>query len=165
MSAVSCEKLVTFVKDKNKLNKNYNTKIIRVYLKTKKAARPRRRTTKAKESELLAGSVIEGMQEKKGQEIVSIDISNFKSAIADFFVICHADSRPQVEAIADSVEEAVYKKSGELPAHKEGKENAEWILLDYVNVVVHIFRKEKREFFGIERLWADARIRTVALNY
>jgi len=134
-------------------------------LKTKKATRPRKRASKPDGSETLAGSVIEGMQEKKGQEIVSIDIRNFKSAIADFFVICHADSRPHVEAIADSVEEIVYKHSGELPTHKEGKENAEWILLDYVNVVVHIFRKEKREFFGIERLWADARIRTVALNY
>jgi ribosome-associated protein len=134
-------------------------------LKTKKATRPRRRTSKPEGSEILAGSIIEGMQEKKGQEIVSIDIRNFKSAIADFFVVCHADSRPHVEAIADSVEETVFKHSGELPAHTEGKENAEWILLDYVNVVVHIFRKEKREFFGIERLWADARIRTVALNY
>ena len=134
-------------------------------MKTKKATRSHKRTSKQKGAEILTDSVIEGMQEKKGQEIVTIDIRNFKSAIADFFVICHADSRPQVEAIADSVEEFVYKNSGELPAHKEGKENAEWILLDYVNVVVHIFRKEKREFFGIERLWADARIRTVALNY
>lgn len=133
-------------------------------MKTKKAPRPHKRT-KAKGSEILAGSVIEGMQEKKGQEIVSIDIRNFKSAIADFFVICHADSRPHVEALADSVEEIVFKHSGELPAHKEGMENAEWILLDYVNVVVHIFRKEKRDFFGIERLWADAHIRTIALNY
>jgi len=157
--------MVTFVKDKPKLAKNSKHKTIREYLKTKKAKRSPRRTSKPKESEILTDTVIEGMQEKKGQEIVSIDIRNFKSAIADFFVICHAESRPQVEAIADSVEETVFKNSGELPAHKEGKENAEWILLDYVNVVVHIFRKEKRDFFGIERLWADARIRTVALNY
>lgn len=134
-------------------------------MKTKKATRPQRRTSRRDGSEILTRSIIEGIQEKKGQEIVSIDIRNFKSAIADFFVVCHADSRPHVEAIADSVEEAVLKHSGELPAHTEGRENAEWILLDYVNVVVHIFMKEKREFFGIERLWADARIRTVALNY
>lgn len=134
-------------------------------MKTKKTTRPRKRALRTEGSEILTGSVIEGMQEKKGQEIVSIDIRNFKSAVADFFVICHAESRPHVEAIADSVEETVFKNSGELPAHVEGKENAEWILLDYSNVVVHIFRKEKREFFGIERLWADARIRTVALNY
>src|SRR5215212_8750492 len=107
--------MVTFVKDKSKL-RNIPNKNHRLYLKTKKATRPRKRASKPEGSEILAGSVIEGMQEKKGQEIVSIDIRNFKNAIADFFVICHAESRPQVEAIADSIEEIVYKNSGELPA-------------------------------------------------
>ncbi|MBK5284383.1 MAG: ribosome silencing factor [Bacteroidia bacterium] len=131
----------------------------------KKAKRPLKRIAKTKESEKLADSIIKGMQEKKGQEIMSIDIRKFKNAITDFFVICHAESRPHVMAIADSVEEIVFIKSGENPAHKEGRENAEWILLDYTNVVVHIFNKEAREFYGVERLWADANIRTVAVNY
>ena len=131
----------------------------------KKAKRKPGRTAKQKESEKLAGSVITGMQEKKGQEIVSIDIRKFKNSITDFFIICHAESRTHVEAIADSVEEIVFKKSGENPIHREGRENAEWILLDYFNVVVHIFIKEKRDFYGVERLWADATVRTVAVNY
>ena len=105
------------------------------------------------------------MQEKKGQEIVSIDIRKFKNSFTDFFIICHAESHTHVSAIADSVEEIVFKKSGEWPMHREGRENAEWILLDYFNVVVHIFKKDRREFYGIERLWADGNIRAIAVNY
>ena len=131
----------------------------------KKAKRAPKRTVKKKESEHLADSVITGMQEKKGQEIVSIDIRKFKNSFTDFFIICHAESRTHVESIADSVEEMVFKKSGEWPMHKEGRENAEWILLDYFNVVVHIFRKDRRDFYGVERLWADATVRTIAVNY
>ena len=132
----------------------------------KKAKGPKKRSAKKKKgSEHLADSVITGIQEKKGQEIVSIDIRKFRNSIADFFIICHAESRTHVEAIADSVEEIVYKLSGEKPVHKEGKANAEWILMDYINVVVHIFRKDKREFYGVERLWADATVRTIAINY
>jgi len=131
----------------------------------KKAKRAKKPAAKKKGSEHLADSVITGMQEKKGQEIVSIDIRKFKNSFTDFFIICHADSRTHVEAIADSVEEIVFKKSGEWPMHKEGKENAEWILLDYFNVVVHIFQKDRREFYGVGRLWADATVRTIAVNY
>ena len=131
----------------------------------KKAKRPQKRTAKKKGSEHLADSVITGMQEKKGKEIVSIDIRKFKNSFTDFFIICHAESHTHVQAIADSVEEIVFKLSGETPAHKEGKANAEWILMDYINVVVHIFRKDKRDFYGVERLWADATVRTIAVNY
>jgi ribosome-associated protein len=113
----------------------------------------------------MRDEIISGMQEKKAKEIVCIDLRNIKNAIADFFVICHADSKPHVEAIADSVEEYVFKKTGEGPYHKEGATNAEWILLDYINVVAHIFRQEQREFYGIERLWADAEIQRIAGNY
>jgi len=131
----------------------------------KKAKRPSKRAAKKKGSEQIADSVITGMQEKKGQEIVSIDIRKFKNSITDFFIICHAESHTHVNAIADSVEEMVFKLSGETPAHKEGKANAEWILMDYINVVVHIFRKDKRDFYGVERLWADATVRSIAVNY
>src|SRR5437016_13853801 len=108
---------------------------------TKKSVR------KIDEAEQVKDNIILGMQEKKAQEIVCIDLRNIKNAVADFFVICHADSRTHVEAIADSVEDYVYKKTGEGPYHKEGKSNAEWILLDYVNVVAHIFQKEQRGFY------------------
>jgi ribosome-associated protein len=131
----------------------------------KKARRPQKRAAKKKGSQHIADSVITGMQEKKGQDIVSIDIRKFKNSIADFFIICHAESKTHVESIADSVEEMVHKLSGESPAHKEGKANAEWILLDYIHVVVHIFQKDRRDFYGVERLWADATVRTIAVNY
>jgi ribosome-associated protein len=116
-------------------------------------------------NELMKDQIVGGMQEKKAKEIICIDLRNIKNAIADFFVICHADSKTHVEAIADSVEEYVHDQTGENPYHKEGTANAEWILLDYVNVVAHIFQKELRDFYGIEKLWADAEIQRIAGNY
>ncbi len=83
------------------------------------------------------------------------------SKLADYFVICHGDSHTQVSALANSVEEMVFKMNGENPVFKEGHTNAEWILLDYINVVVHIFQKEQRDFYGIERFWADAETRNI----
>ena len=115
--------------------------------------------------EELKNHVISGMQEKKAKEIVCIDLRNVKNAVADFFVVCHADSKTHVEAIADSVDDYVREHAGERPLHKEGMSNAEWILLDYMNVVAHVFRQEKREFYGIERLWADADIEQIANNF
>jgi ribosome-associated protein len=117
------------------------------------------------ESELLADIVIKGILEKKGKNIVSFDLRNLKSTVSDFFIICHADSPNQVTAIADSVEETVRKVKGEKPWHSEGYENAEWLLIDYSNVVVHIFRTEQREFYGLEKLWADAEVTKVAESF
>jgi ribosome-associated protein len=112
------------------------------------------------ESQKIAEIIIHGIQEKKGKEIVSLDLRNISSSVSDYFVICHADSTTQVKAIADSIQDEVYKASNEDPWHKEGFENAEWILLDYVSVVVHIFRTDKREFYGVEDLWGDAEVKT-----
>ncbi|MEY4594829.1 MAG: ribosome silencing factor [Bacteroidota bacterium] len=114
---------------------------------------------------LLRDAIVKGMQEKKAKDIVCIDLRNVKTAIADFFVVCHADSRTNTESIARSVDEIVHKELGEDPTHVEGKSNAEWILLDYSGVIAHIFLNEKREFFGLERLWADAEIEAVPSNY
>ena len=129
----------------------------------KKVLKKKNRKTNADEE--LKNLVINGMQEKKAKEIVCIDLRGIKNSIADFFVVCHADSKTHVEAIADSVEEFVMEHTGEYPRNKEGIANAEWILLDYVNVVAHIFRHEQREFYGIERLWADADIQQIASNF
>ena len=134
-------------------------------LQTKKS--PSRKVAKkptkdSNETEQLKNNVVLGMQEKKAKEIVSIDLRSLKNAVADFFIICHADSKTHIESIARSIEEFVSKKSNESPLHKEGFTNAEWILLDYANVVAHIFLKEKRDFYGIERLWADADIQQIA---
>jgi ribosome-associated protein len=117
------------------------------------------------EAESLRDAVVEGMQEKKAKEIVCIDLRTIKNAVADFFVICHADSKTHVDTIARSVEEFVFKKQDEEAFHREGYENSEWILLDYLTVVAHIFQHEQREFYGIERLWADAEIHRIAGNY
>ncbi len=108
------------------------------------------------ESEELAVAVINGMQQKNGLDIVRLDLSGIPNAISNYFVICHGTSRPQIEAIADAVIGEVKKQTGDKPWHKEGFENAEWILLDYFDVVVHIFHEKAREFYKLEELWGDA---------
>lgn len=111
------------------------------------------------ESAYLSEMAIHGMQEKKGNEIVRLDLRNIFSSVSDYFVICHADSGTQVKAIADSVEEEIFKATQQNPWRKEGFENAEWIVLDYIDVVIHIFKTDKREFYGVEDLWGDAEIK------
>jgi len=106
----------------------------------------------------ISAAIVHGIQEKKGNDIVRLDLRNINSSVADYFIICHADSSTQMKAIADSVEKEVYLMSGQDPVHKEGFEQADWILLDYIDIVVHIFRTEKRSHFGIEDLWGDAAI-------
>lgn len=112
-------------------------------------------------SELLSQVIIKGIQEVKGHDILSIDLRNISNSVSDFFVICHGTSDTQVEAIARSVEDLVEVELDEKPLHKEGADNAEWILMDYFNVVVHIFKPESREFYNLEKLWADATVKEI----
>lgn len=107
--------------------------------------------------EMLAEVVVKGMQDKKAKNIIKIDLTEIKASVADYFVICHGDSDRQVRAIADSVEDEVRKVLNEKPAGREGESVARWILLDYVNVVVHIFQREVRDFYEIEDLWHDGK--------
>ncbi|MBC8053603.1 MAG: ribosome silencing factor [Sphingobacteriaceae bacterium] len=100
-----------------------------------------------------------GIQEKKGNEIVRLDLRNINSSVADYFIVCHAESSTQVKAIAASVEEEVFKASKQHPYRIEGLEHGEWVLLDYIDVVVHVFKTDKREFYGIEDLWGDAEMK------
>lgn len=109
-------------------------------------------------SENLSQVVVHGMQEKKANEIRVFDLRSVTNSVADFFVICSGNSDTHIGSIADSVEEVVIKTDGQLPWHKEGSNNNSWVLLDYVDVVVHIFAKESRAFYGIEDLWADAEV-------
>jgi ribosome-associated protein len=104
----------------------------------------------------LAMQVAQGMYEKKAEDIKILDMRDVKGASADFFVISHAASDKQVEAIANSVEEEVEKACNEWPRHREGQANMEWVLLDYFDVVAHIFQEEKRAFYAVEELWGDA---------
>lgn len=109
-------------------------------------------------TKLFLDSVVKGIEEKKGKNIQIFDLRNTGHAVSDFFVICNADSGTQVDAIAYSVEHEVKTATGESPWKSEGFENREWILIDYVNVVVHVFQTPVREFYRLERLWADAEV-------
>ena len=113
------------------------------------------------ETEILVSNVIKGIHEKKGQNVLKIDLRKFDGRIADFFVVCHASSNSQVGAICDSVEETVRKEAGEKPLRIEGLENCFWALVDYGNVVAHIFIEEYRSFYSLESLWADAEIEVI----
>lgn len=109
-------------------------------------------------SEKLSDVIVKGMQEKKAQDIVVMDMREAKNAVADFFIVCSGNTDRQIDAIADSIDEMVYKTFKENPWHIEGKNNKEWMLLDYINVVAHVFRKDKRTFYALEKLWGDAQI-------
>ena len=106
----------------------------------------------------LVDAIIEGLFKKKGEEVVSLDLTKIENSVCKYFVICHADSDRQVEALADSVLETVREETGENAWHKEGLDNATWVLLDYSDVVVHIFQKEYRDLYKLEELWADAKL-------
>jgi len=106
----------------------------------------------------LIDQIVAGMRDKKAKNIVSLDMTKIPHAVCDYFVICHANSKTQVNAIYDGILEKVYKNCGVNPEHREGYENSEWILIDYFDVVAHIFLEETRSFYKLESLWADAAI-------
>lgn len=124
---------------------------------TGNAKRPKKSATKEQTTGLL-DAIVAGMQDKKAKNITVINLTKLENRVCDYFVICDADSTTHVNAIADSLEESVMKKTGEKPYHSEGYQNAEWILIDYVNIVAHVFMRETREFYNIEGLWADGEI-------
>lgn len=106
--------------------------------------------------EKLIGTIVSAIEDKKGKNIVSLDLSGFDGAICSAFVVCNADSTTQVAAIADGIEEKVQQELGEKVWRVEGQQSAVWIAMDYVDVVVHIFQTELREFYRLEELWVDA---------
>lgn len=109
------------------------------------------------DSQFLCDTIVEGMQENKANDIVVLDLREVSGAVCDFFVICSGDSTTHVDGICASTHRHVKTNCHENPWHTEGKNNKEWILMDYVSVVAHIFYKETREFFELEELWADAK--------
>ena len=114
----------------------------------------KRKDTEA--SELLYKAIVEGMQENKAQDIAVLDLRKLSSAVCDYFVICSGESSTQVDGIANSVARFTRQELKEKPWHIEGKTNSEWILLDYIDVVCHIFYKDARKFYELEELWSDA---------
>lgn len=117
------------------------------------------------DAKALSDLAIEGLIEKKGRNIIRMDLRNTSGAITDFFVICTGTSDRHVEALADSVQEVVRKKAQEKAIGTEGLEQCEWALLDFFNVVVHIFQEEKRQFYKLEALWGDAQIEKIPESF
>jgi len=108
------------------------------------------------ESTQLCEAIVEGMKENKANDIVVLDLRNLESAVCDYFVLCSGDSTTHVDGISNSVTRFVRKSIKEKPWHVEGKTNSDWVLLDYINVVGHVFYKDSRGFYDIEELWSDA---------
>ncbi|MFK7949012.1 MAG: ribosome silencing factor [Saprospiraceae bacterium] len=102
--------------------------------------------------------IIEAIQDKKGIDVIKIDLRHLSEAPTDFFIICHGNNENQVKAIADNIEFEVKMKGNELPLHTEGKQNSVWILVDYFDTVVHVFHHEAREYYGLEKLWSDGKV-------
>lgn len=115
-------------------------------------------TTRITRNSKIFKTIIHAINEKKGEKIVSLDLKKIPEAVTDFFVICEATNPTQLKAIADSVEYEVKQKCGELPYKHEGKQGEQWILIDYINIVVHIMLNEPRKFYKLEEMWSDASI-------
>jgi ribosome-associated protein len=118
--------------------------------------RKRNSVTRLTKNSKIFKAIIHAVQEKKAHNIVSLDLRKIPEAVADFFIICEAPSTTQVKAIADYVDEYVKKATGEAPFRHEGQQVAHWVLVDYVNVVVHVMQPETRKFYKLEEMWSDA---------
>ncbi len=113
-------------------------------------------------TDVLLTNIIKGIEEVKGNDIEILDLRAIDTAVCDYFVICNGTSNTQVNAIVNSIQKIVSKELKDKPWHVEGTDNAEWVLMDYVSIVVHVFQKEIREYYNIEGLWGDAKITTLA---
>ena len=113
------------------------------------------------EKQLLINTIIDSIQDTKGEDIRILDLTNIENAAADYFIICSANSNTQVNAIAGNIERRVRNELKERPWHTEGEENALWVLVDYISVVVHVFQKHIREYYDIEDLWNDAKVTVI----
>jgi ribosome-associated protein len=115
-------------------------------------------------ADLLITHILKGIEEVKGQDVNILDLRELDNTVCDYFVICNGTSNTQVKAIVNSIQKTVSKDLKDKPWHVEGTENAEWVLIDYVNVVVHVFQKNIREYYDIEGLWGDAKVTAVPMN-
>ncbi|WP_299521569.1 ribosome silencing factor [Winogradskyella sp.] len=113
----------------------------------------------------LITTIIGGIEEVKGKEITILDLRDIENTVCDYFIVCEGTSNTQVNAIVNSIQKQVSKTTKDKPWHIEGKDNAEWILMDYVNVVVHIFQKHIRDYYDIESLWGDAKMTQIETSY
>ena len=118
--------------------------------------RKRKGAARLTKSSKIIKTIIAAIQEKKGDKIISLDLRKINEAVSDFFIICEAGSQPQIRAIADNIENRVKEKCSENPYHHEGFQQLQWVLIDYVNVVVHIMLPDIRKFYSLEEMWSDA---------
>lgn len=122
-------------------------------------------TKKEVGADQLVTQIIKGIEEIKGQNIEILDLREIENTVCDYFIICEGTSNTQVNAIVNSIHKIVSKSLKEKPWHVEGSDNAEWVLMDYVHVVVHVFQKHIREFYDIEGLWGDAKTVKIETTY
>lgn len=122
-------------------------------------------TESEKGTDQLITNVIKGIEEVKGQDIEILDLREIENTVCDYFIICNGTSNTQVNAIVNSIQKTVSKTIQEKAWHIEGSENAEWVLMDYVHVVVHVFQKHIREYYDIESLWGDAKTLKIETKY
>ena len=116
-------------------------------------------------SDNLIGLIIQGMEDIKGEDISILDLRNIENTVCDYFIICDGSSNIQVNSIISSINKVVRRGIKEKPYQIEGMENSEWVLMDYIDVVVHVFKKDKRSFYDIESLWGDATITKIKSSY
>ncbi len=129
--------------------------------KKKPAVRKRKKDASPQQTSGLLDAIVEGLRERKAKNITILNLLKIENRVTDYFVICDADSNTHVNSIADSVEDTVLKLTNEKAWHSEGRQNGEWILIDYINVVVHVFLRDAREHYNVEGLWGDAEITTI----
>lgn len=122
-------------------------------------------TKKEVGTDQLVAEIIKGIEEVKGQDIQILDLREIENTVCDYFIICNGTSNTQVNAIVNSIQKIVSKSLKEKPWHIEGSDNAEWVLMDYVHIVVHVFQKHIREFYDIEGLWGDAKTVHIQTTY
>ena len=122
-------------------------------------------TKKVVDTDVLLANIIKGIEDVKGNDIDILDLRDIETAVCDYFIICNGSSNTQVNAIVNSIQKLVSKELKDKPWHVEGTDNAEWVLMDYVSIVVHVFQKQIREYYNIEGLWGDAKITTIQNKY
>ncbi len=122
-------------------------------------------TKEKSNADLLITTILDGIEDVKGQDINILDLRALENTVCDYFIICEGTSNTQVNAIVNSIQKKVSRETRDKPWHIEGSDNAEWVLMDYVNVVVHVFQKHIREYYDIESLWGDAQTTEIKTSY
>ncbi|HAB28222.1 MAG TPA: ribosome silencing factor [Xanthomarina gelatinilytica] len=120
---------------------------------------------KESNADLLIATILSGIEDVKGEDINILDLRDIENTVCDYFIICEGNSNTQVNAIVNSIQKKVSKELKDKPWHIEGEDNAAWVLMDYVNIVVHVFQKHIREYYDIESLWGDAKTTVVETKY